>query len=75
MTVPRMDNDSEKAEPSWLTELEEKGAQNAAVLKIKEAFGLSPEPALIMLRGLRAEGIKDIECWLLLHGAAPPRRK
>ena len=75
MKVPRMDNDSEKAEPSWLTELEEKGAQNAAVLKIREAFGLSPKPALMILRGLRAEGVKDIERWLLLHGTAPLPKK
>jgi hypothetical protein len=73
-----MDNDSEKAKANWgvtLASLVEQGAQNAVVLKIREAFGLSPEPALMMLRGLQAKGVKDIECWLLLHGTAPPRRK
>jgi hypothetical protein len=58
-----------------LASLVEQGAQNAVVLKLREAFGLSPEPALMMLRGLQAEGVKDIERWLLLHGTTSSPKK
>jgi hypothetical protein len=45
------------------------------VLKIRDAFGLPPEPALMMLRGLEASGVKDIDRWLLRHGTTPSPKK
>jgi hypothetical protein len=62
--------DNEKTEP-WLTELLAHSEQSATVSKIKEAFGLSPEPAMMMLRGLEASGVKDVDRWLLRHATTP----
>jgi hypothetical protein len=51
-----------------ISRLKEKAGRNDAVREIKLAFGLADEPAAMMLRGLRAAGIKDVGEWLLKQG-------
>jgi hypothetical protein len=44
---------------------------DAQVRQIKEAFGLTDEPAAMLLRGLQASQVKDIGAWISRYSINP----